>query len=90
MAEAVAADGARILADGLRLVVGLGELAVVVRMAVEIAVLVVGLVERLVEAVRLFELPLVRRDERGEHAGQSVDLMAAQLRAGREAAAACP
>ena len=40
---------------------------------------------RLVESVRLFELPLVRRDERGEHSGESVDLMPAQLRTGREA-----
>ena len=84
MSEAVATNSAGVFSGRLRLVVGLAEIAVVLR-AVEIAVLVLALHEWLVEAVRLFELPLVRRDQGGEHAGQGVDLVPAQLGAGREA-----
>ena len=84
MTEAVAAHRARVLTDGLGLFVYDLDPAVLVGVCREVAVLLVLAFRQRLEAVRLLELALVGGDERREHAGQRVDLMAAQLGSGRQ------
>ena len=81
MSEAVPALRPRVLRDR-RLVVGI-DLGVVSLLAV---VLVVGQVRLVVVAVavRRLRLPLVTRDQLGQHAGERVDLVPAQLGARAE------
>ena len=85
MAEAVAAHRAGIVEDELRLVFCDLDPAVLVGVHRQVAVIAVllflGFDQRL-EAVRLFQLALVGGDDRREHAGQRVHLMAAQLGSG--------
>ena len=82
VAEAVAADGARILADealvGLLVVLVLGELVLVLGLLG----LELGHVAVAVPVLLLLGLALVRRDQLGQHPGERVDLVLAQLGAG--------
>ena len=84
VAEAVAPHRAGILAGELRLVVGVGLL--VGRLELVLLVGVLGLELRLgvavAVAVQVLGLALVRRDQLGQHPGERVDLVLAQLGAG--------
>ena len=82
MTEAVAAHRARVLTDGLELVVCDLDLPVLLGVCREVAVLFVLAIRERLEAVRLLELALVGGDERREHAGQRVHLVATQLGSG--------
>ena len=77
--EAVAAYRARVLTDGLELFVCDLDLPVLVGICRDVAVVFVLAIRERLEAVRLLELALVGGDERREHAGQRVHLVAAQL-----------
>jgi hypothetical protein len=85
MTEAIAAYGARIRADvGDDLLVELDVYVAVLGVVPVVAALVLLVLRQGLEPVRFLRLALVRGDERREHAGERVHLVAAQLGARSE------